>query len=127
MTVKVSVEGSEQLAESLAELAELTGLEETLRQAGERVRAEALARLEDGAKPDSDQGRLARSIDVEVDGEGAECSVGTTLAAGRHLEFGTRRMPAYPWLGPALEAALPFINQQIRNLVASAARAAARP
>jgi hypothetical protein len=47
-----------------------------------------------------------------------EASVSTPLAYGWHLEFGTLKQPARPWLGPALDEARPRILRQIREWLA---------
>lgn len=53
-------------------------------------------------------GNLKNSIAVEergMVGGMAEATVGTTVHYGVYQEFGTRSIPARPFLGPALEAA----------------------
>lgn len=55
-----------------------------------------------GEPPRADSGRLRDSIFARARGLKAE--VGTELAYGRHLEFGTARVAARPWLQPAFEA-----------------------
>jgi HK97 gp10 family phage protein len=54
-----------------------------------------------GDAPNTDTGRLIGSIAVEVSPSGI--FVGTSVPYGAHLEYGTRRMPARPWLVPAME------------------------
>ena len=53
-----------------------------------------------GNAPNNDTGDLARSINTEVVSDGV--LVGTNLQYGKHLEFGTKKMGARPWLMPAL-------------------------
>lgn len=52
-------------------------------------------------------GNLGNSIsmDVQVSGDEAVATVGTTVHYGIYQEFGTRSIPARPYLGPALEKA----------------------
>ncbi len=49
-------------------------------------------------------GNLRSNITHEVKSQGSkhEGRIGTNVFYGKHLEFGTRRMPARPWLLPAL-------------------------
>jgi HK97 gp10 family phage protein len=54
-----------------------------------------------GEPPNTDTGRLAGSVQVEV--ESREVFVGSTLQYAGALEFGTSQMQARPWLNPALE------------------------
>lgn len=95
-------------------------LERQMNRLGTRIAAEladevaAMAREVAGAaqehldapalRPVSRTGRLARSLAVKASRKRPTARVSTPLAYGAHLEFGTRRMPAYPWLGPAVDA-----------------------
>lgn len=54
-----------------------------------------------GEPPMSDTGRLASSIENRVDG--LTGYVFTRVKYGNHLEFGTRKMAARPWLFPSVE------------------------
>ncbi len=56
-----------------------------------------------GQYPASDTGRLAGSIKAIISGTTA--IVGTNVAYGPMLEFGTSRMAARPWLLPSFKAA----------------------
>ena len=57
--------------------------------------------------PQVQTGRLYSSIDdfshVERDGNEITAVIGTNVYYGFYLEFGTVKMPAYPWLFPAVE------------------------
>jgi HK97 gp10 family phage protein len=57
-----------------------------------------------GQPPNSDTGRLAQSIQWEIDSDRLHAKVGTNLKYGAWLEFGTKTMAARPWLAPALLA-----------------------
>lgn len=54
-----------------------------------------------------DTGRLRSSIQYEVgrDGRGIVGRIGTNVHYAKHVEFGTRRMRAQPFLRPGLSAA----------------------
>jgi HK97 gp10 family phage protein len=54
-----------------------------------------------GDAPNTDTGRLAGSVQVDV--KPSAIFVGSTLYYAGYLEFGTRSMSARPWLFPALE------------------------
>ena len=73
-----------------------------------------------GEPPRVDSGQLRDSIFARAQGFTAE--VGTDLAYGRHLEFGTARVAARPWLHPAFEAS----KARIKARLAKAARRALR-
>ena len=47
-------------------------------------------------------GRLRASITHNVNP--GEVEIGTNVVYGKYLEFGTSRMPPYPWLFPAVES-----------------------
>lgn len=94
------------------------GLSQLLKSAGGPVgqdlirRATAVAnqaRLNASRRPGPmvDTGRLRSSITYAVgnDSEGIYADVGTNVDYGLYLELGTSRMPPYPYLAPALEAA----------------------
>ena len=54
-----------------------------------------------GDAPNSDTGALVRSVQVEI--KPNAIYVGSKLNYAGHLEFGTSKMNARPWLFPALE------------------------
>lgn len=56
-----------------------------------------------GEAPNTDTGKLVSSIKIQKDAKLFTVAVGTDLEYGKFLEFGTTRMAARPWLGPACE------------------------
>lgn len=60
-----------------------------------------------GQPPAVDTGRLRASIDSDLgaDSRGLVARIGTNVVYARHLELGTVRMAARPFLRPALKAA----------------------
>lgn len=72
-----------------------------------------------GLPPNTDTGRLAGSIRVAAYGLMAD--VGTDLEYGKHLELGTQRMAARPFMVPALEAARPGWRKRLAETNARAA------
>jgi len=56
--------------------------------------------------PQVKSGRLRSSILHRVfsEGDNIAVSIGSHVYYARHLEHGTSRMPAYPWLFPAVES-----------------------
>lgn len=108
-------------------------LSQALLEAGEEVRAEARALLDEpgggrpsapGEPPRRDTGRLRDSVFVRPAARGPGAEVGCGLDYGAHLEFGTRRMAARPWLAPALEAARPRVRARLARAVQEVLRKA---
>jgi phage gpG-like protein len=66
-----------------------------------------------GQYPATDTGRLASSVRVDVQGPTAYV-VGTNVAYGPMLEFGTVKMAARPWLFPSFERAKVGIERELR-------------
>ena len=50
-----------------------------------------------------DTGRLRNSITHEIDADGMDATIGSNVEYAPHIEFGTVRMRAQPYLFPALE------------------------
>lgn len=124
---KIEVEGVEQVARNMAALAEKysQATAEAAVAGGHLVRSDAVRSIQDqspgervirsrtgggeyehvasqeGDAPNTDTGTLVNSIQVEVTGKTVD--VGTRLAYGSFLEFGTRKMRPRPWLFPAYE------------------------
>lgn len=68
-----------------------------------------------GQYPASDTGRLATSVRMEMPQAGNLVGrVGTAVAYGPMLEFGTSRMAARPWLMPSFERAKIGIEKELR-------------
>jgi HK97 gp10 family phage protein len=138
------VQGVEEVQRNMKKLAKLFS-KATVEGAvafGELVRAEAIQSIQDqspgeavervraggsvyshitsaeGDAPNTDTGRLVQSIQVDV--QPTVVFVGSTLYYAGFLENGTRRMPARPWLFPALEnnkaAGRKLIGQKIKKV-----------
>lgn len=73
-----------------------------------------------GDPPNTDTGRLVSSIFVEVRPD--EVFVGSSLPYAAHLEFGTRRMDARPWLVPALESRRRDIDRLFQKAIEKTSR-----
>ncbi len=68
-----------------------------------------------GQYPASDTGRLAGSVRFELPQPGNMTGrVGTSVAYGPMLEFGTSRMAARPWLMPSFERAKIGVEKELR-------------
>jgi len=84
------------------------------------VVADARAHLNDAARlPVSRTGQLAASLHVVRSANGLVADIRTLLAYGSYLEFGTRTMPPYPWLGPAWLNNTRGLKQRIRAAIRS--------
>ena len=68
-----------------------------------------------GQPPQSDTGRLASSIENRVDGDTGY--VFTRVDYGKHLEFGTSKMAARPWLLPSVEEDAPRFLEGLRSII----------
>lgn len=68
-----------------------------------------------GQYPASDTGTLASSVQMVLPAAGDRSGqVGTNVAYGAHLEFGTSRMAARPWLLPSFERAKIGVEQELK-------------
>ena len=68
-----------------------------------------------GQYPASDTGRLANSVRMELPQVGDKTGrVGTAVAYGPMLEFGTSRMAARPWLLPSFKKAKIGVEKELR-------------
>ena len=82
-----------------------------------------------GEPPKSDEGGrggLAGSIFAELSEDGLSAEVGTDVKYGTHLEFGTRKMAARPWLQPAFERNKDKIRARVEKAAKAANRKASR-
>lgn len=79
-----------------------------------------------GRPPRRVSGRLASSLFSRLGRNSLSGAVGTALDYGQHLEFGTRRMPARPWLGPAYARLRPRMIALLRSAIGNALREVAR-
>ena len=83
-----------------------------LRVGEERVPHQASA---PGQYPASDTGQLNSNIRIEPPTAGSLTGrVGTKIMHGRHLEFGTVKMAARPWLMPSFEKAKVGVEQELK-------------
>lgn len=68
-----------------------------------------------GQFPMSDTGRLAANVEFEVATKSkAVAVVGTNIAYGPHLEFGTSKMAARPWLMPSFRKATEGVAKELK-------------
>jgi HK97 gp10 family phage protein len=67
-----------------------------------------------------DTGRLRNSIAIEPADEGLSGTVGTNVEYAPYVEFGTRYMPAQPFLLPAIEEEQPEFVRRLKEQLGSA-------
>ena len=68
-----------------------------------------------GQFPMSDTGRLAANVEFEIATKSkAVAVVGTNIAYGPHLEFGTSKMAARPWLLPSFRKATEGVAKELK-------------
>lgn len=74
-----------------------------------------------GDAPNTDTGRLVKSVDFNFENRGLVGEVGTNLKYGKHLEFGTKTMAPRPWLSTAVKSVegklSRIFKKQFRNSV----------
>lgn len=73
-----------------------------------------------GEAPATDTGRLANSIQADIEGKSA--TVFTNLEYAPWLEFGTRTIEPRPFMFPALEKERPAWNRRLDRIVDQAAK-----
>lgn len=82
------------------------------------IASEARGHLDNASRlPVSRTGELMSSLHVVRSADGLLANIRTLLDYGAYLEFGTRNMPAYPWLGPAARKHLAGFKARIRLAV----------
>ena len=126
------------------EKAEGTALSDAIGVAAELVRTEAVRSIQRGSRsgitykrgsvfhrasapgeqPKTDTGSLVSSIfsSLRKDRSRPVAFVGSDIVYAKHLEFGTRRMAARPWLQPAFDRMLPKMIGIIHAAFHKAAR-----
>jgi phage gpG-like protein len=73
-----------------------------------------------GEAPATDTGRLANSIQADIEGKNA--TVFTNVEYAPWLEFGTRTIEPRPFMFPALEKERPAWNRRLNTIVDQAAK-----
>lgn len=135
--VKVTIEGQKAFNDALARLRAgyTKGVQKAVILSAQSVRTAAIRSIQKGGgsgsshtpsapgqPPNTDTGRLVASIFAEPEGDGLRAKVGTDVAYGAHLEFGTQKMAARPWLQRALDGKREIIVKRIRTALEAEAR-----
>lgn len=120
--MKVRVRGIEQLQRKLGALGP------AVTEAARRELLSSGLRVVAGAKRRApvDTGRLRNSITFEVTADGDVVRVGTNLEYAAFQEFGTRKMPARPFLFPAFEEERPRLRERMQRAIEAAAAKVAK-
>lgn len=86
------------------------------------LRSEAAAIAEEAKE--RAPGGIAAEIEIIDDsrGEAVRYGIGTRHSGGRHVEYGTTKQLARPWLIPALHARLPHVKKRIGKIVSTSFR-----
>jgi len=137
----MNVQGVKELEKNLAKMAKRYGqaVADSLLVSGEMVRGSAVKSIQQksngemvtryragggsyqhmasapNSPPNTDTGRLANSVAVEVRDD--DVYVGSGVEYAPHLEFGTKNMTQRPWLNPALEQNRNRISRLIRDAI----------
>lgn len=142
MRVQVDVHGLSKLASQLADLSEDADLVmfEVMTTVLTETKAEAVRGIQGGPAsgvtyqkynprrvhtasapgqyPATDTGRLASSVTAILPTRARLVGeVGTAVMYGRHLEFGTSRMAARPWLLPSFEKAKIGVERRLKAAI----------
>ena len=92
----------------------LNGLQKSLEKVGAIVERQAKINVsQTTGHPKVQTGRLRASIIHETNQDSV--SIGTNIAYGKHLEFGTVNHPPYAWLFPAVELKKPEIIEALKG------------
>lgn len=113
MRLRVSIAGEKAI------LAKLKQLGDTATKRAKAAIAEAAINVQRDAKRACpvDTGRLRSSIFIDSEDDGLTRLVGTNVDYFPHVEFGTVKAPAQPFLRPAWEAERPKLQKRIRDLL----------
>lgn len=116
--IRVKVDGLPRLRKALLQV---TG--EGHKAAAREVKRAAL-NIQAGAKERApvDTGRLRNSITHEVSENGLSATVGTNVEYSTHVEFGTSRASAQPYLVPAFEEERGQFEARLRKALRGLAR-----
>ncbi len=67
-----------------------------------------------------DSGRLRSDIQIGDEAiDGLEVKVGTNVEYAPHVEFGTKNMPAQPYLNPAAEGERKNFNKKLQKIIST--------
>lgn len=115
--VSVTVEGHDENRQAMARYraAAKAAAGAQVQATAQAIASEARGHLDNASRlPVSRTGELASSLHVVRSADGLLANVQTLLGYGAYLEFGTRKMPAYPWLGPAARRHLAGFKRRMR-------------
>lgn len=62
-------------------------------------------------------GELKRSLKLQLSSDRTEAHVGATKEYAPYVEFGTRKMRAQPFLGPAFKEIIPKFEKRVQNAI----------
>ena len=110
-SVTLQVKGAEEVAQKLRDMADPSKLRKIVALNGSELQQKAQQ------KAPVDTGQLRRSIRLEIEADGMTAVVSANTDYAAYQEYGTRFMPAHPYLRPSLnEQGVQFI-EDIKRLV----------
>jgi len=142
--VKIRLTGADELRKALAEFGINADKElaDVVRGTAQNIRTHAIKSIQRGTKsgieyqkysprrkhrasapgeaPATDTGRLANSIQADI--QGKQATVFTNLEYAPWLEFGTQEMEPRPFMVPAMEKERPKFEQRLNRIVDAAAK-----
>lgn len=142
--MKIRLTGADELRKALAEFSINADKElaDVVRGTAQNIRTHAIKSIQRGTKsgieyqkysprrkhrasapgeaPATDTGRLANSIQADI--QGKQATVFTNLEYAPWLEFGTQEMEPRPFMVPAMEKERPKFEQRLSRIVDAAAK-----
>lgn len=142
--MKIRLTGADELRKALAEFSINADKElaDVVRGTAQNIRTHAIKSIQRGTKsgieyqkysprrkhrasaageaPATDTGRLANSIQADI--QGKQATVYTTLEYAPWLEFGTQKIEPRPFMVPAMEKERPKFEQRLSRIVDAAAK-----
>ncbi|HFQ14906.1 MAG TPA: hypothetical protein ENK41_01015 [Rhodobacteraceae bacterium] len=126
MTRPVILDGLKRFEAQLRVLQRMDGLDAILDEAALKLAEEARHNLEYDQRAGDGDGDLARSVFARRDEVSGRRLIGTGEIQGFYHEYGTQTLPPRPWLRPALNTILPFINHRLGKMIIAALRRVSR-
>lgn len=142
--MKIRLTGADELRKALAEFSINADKElaDVVRGTAQNIRTHAIKSIQRGTKsgieyqkysprrthrasaageaPATDTGRLANSIQADI--QGKQATVFTNLEYAPWLEFGTQKIEPRPFMVPAMEKERPKFEQRLSRIVDAAAK-----
>ena len=111
MRAKIKITGVPELRKALRDARGLNAVKMVVKKYGAEVQQGAQRRVP------VDTGHLKRSIFQSISSDGLQHTTRAEADYSAYVEYGTRKMSAQPYLGPALRAVEPRFIQELRRII----------